>query len=613
VQPRTRRVLRRIRLLTAPVILLALVLLVLLDRNAVQSFDQSVGGFLSAPARNTRWVSVPLRVITFLSSPVVVGVFTLLAAVNLAGGRWLRARNSRSWFAWALEWGSARAPLWGPPVGVVLVVLGAGIVRLALAAAVTRPGPSFTHAVVESAGSAFPDPHTTLVAAVGGAMLVARGSRRRAAWTLVVLTVVLTGLAEVGLGAYGLSDALAGAALGTSAALAGRYGGLLTDGPVWRGVQRLRRGGRPTGLVVPAGVIFNPTKFGDPGGFRNRVRDSLEGRPDGAGTRYRVRFYETTPTDPGEGVARRALAEGAQLLVAAGGDGTVRSVCAGAAGSGVPVGVVASGTSNLLARNLHLPLQEGPALDAVMAGESRCLDAGTVEGDGLDPDGFVVMAGMGFDGAIMADVPRRLKKILGLSAYVVTGARHLLDEAVRMEVTVDDDEVIVRDARTVIVGNVGSVQVLNLLPGARPDDGLLNVIIVAPRRNRGLIRVFWRLVRMQATSDEEIEYRTARTVRIRAAEPVHRQLDGDAISPGREMSIGIRPGSLTIRTPNRRWGLPKPPEVADDSSLTRDAAAGTLTVGRGPEGPDEPDELGSDRAPAVPAGSAGDDRGAQRD
>lgn len=556
------------RVLSAPVALIALVVLVGLDPSGVHAFDQSVGGFLSTPARDTRLVSVPLRAITFLSSPVVVGVFTLLSAVNLAGGRWRRARNSRSWFSWALEWGSARAPLWGPPVGVLLVVLGAGIARIAVAAAVARPGPSFTHAVVESAASAFPDPHTTIVAAAGGALLVARGSRRRLAWAAVILGVALTGLAEVGLGAYGLSDAVAGAGLGATAALAGRYTGLLTDGPIWRLIRRSgRTRRRSTGTVEPAAVIFNPTKFADPGGFKNRVRDALESRPDGAGTRYRVRFYETTADDPGQGVTTRALAEGARLLVAAGGDGTVRSVCAGAAGSGVPVGVVPSGTSNLLARNLRLPLQEGPALDAVMAGVSRTLDAGTVRGDGLAPDGFVVMAGLGFDGAIMADVPRRLKKVLGLSAYVVTGARHLLDEAVRMEVTIDDDEVLVRDARTVIVGNVGSVQVLNLLPGARPDDGLLNVIVVAPRRNRGLIRVFWRLLRMQATSDEEIEYRTARTVRIRTATPVPRQLDGDAISAGRELDIGIRPGALEIRLPNRRWGTPAPFDTTEQDPL----------------------------------------------
>lgn len=603
MQPRTRRVLRRIRLLTAPVVLVALLALILLDQSSFRAFDQSVGGFLSTPARDTRWVSTPLRVITFLSTPVIGALVALFGAINLAGGRWLRARNTRSWFAWAFEWGSARAPLWGPPVGVVLVVLGAGIGRLALAAALTRPGPSFTHAVVESAASAFPDPHTTIATAVGGSLLVARGVRRRGAWVLVVLAVVLVGLAEVGLGAYGLSDVIAGAALGTTAVLGGRYGGLLTDGPIWRVVQRSRRtrprGADGGGAVQIAAVVFNPTKFLDPGGFRNRVRDALEGRPDGLGVRYRARFYETTPDDPGRGVTQRALADGAQLLVAAGGDGTVRSVCAGAAGSGVPVGVVASGTSNLLARNLRLPLQEGPALDAVMAGPSRTLDAGIVGGDDLGPEGFVVMAGLGFDGAIMADVPRRLKKVLGLSAYVVTGARHLLDRAIRMEVTFDDDEVIVRDARTVIVGNVGSVQVFNLMPGARPDDGLLNVIVVAPRRNRALVRVFWRLLRMQGTSDEEIEYRTARRVRIRAAEPVPRQIDGDAVVAGRELDISILPSALRIRMPNRRWGTPAPPVRTGEADL------------------DEPqrDALASDRPAPVPAASAtgdGDDRGRER-
>ncbi len=532
-------------------VLVALVVLVWQAPEAVRVLDQDVGAVLSRPARSSRTVEVPLQAISLLSSPWVSAAVALVGAANLGRGRLQRSRHRRSCFAWAVEWGSAAAPLWGPPVGIALVVVSTSTIRLVLASLFTRPGPSFTDAVVAAAASSFPDVHTTTAVAVSGSLLVAYGNRRRGSWVLTVLALAVVGLAQVAIGAYDLSGVAAGAALGGAGVVVGRWTGLLTDGPlVWRIVRGWNGRDLPA-TVSRAAVVFNPTKFADVEAFKRRVEAGLGSRADGSGTSWRISFHATAADDSGRAATLDALERGARLLVAAGGDGTVRTVCTVAAGSGVPVGVLPSGTSNLLARNLRLPLQEGPAIDAVMAGTSRLLDAATVCGDGLDPDGFVVMAGLGFDGAIMADVPRRLKKVLGLSAYVVTGARHLLDEAVRVEVTIDDDEVLVRHARTVIVGNVGSLQVLNLLPGAVPDDGLLNVIVVAPRRNRAMVRVFWRLLRTQASSDEELEWRTARTVTIRADQPMPRQLDGDAIAAGRELRIAIRPAALEIRVPNR--------------------------------------------------------------
>ena len=547
---RGRRVAALVRELLPIAILVALVLLVALAPAAVRGADQSITGFLSRPARSSRVVGLPLRIIAAASAPWIGWVVAAVMAANLGRGRLLRARRRRSWIAWAFDWGSARAPLWGPPVGIGLVVVLGGILRLGIASAVTRPGPSLVHAVVAAAASAFPDRHTATATTVAGSLVVAYGSRRRSSRTLLVAVLLGVGLSQIAIGATGLSDVLAGYAVGATAVGVGRYAGVLTDGPVWRALQRWH-GGPPRGTPATAGVIFNPTKFADPEGFKRRVRDGLGSRPDGDGTRWTLRFYETAIDDAGHGMTRQALADGATLLVAAGGDGTVRTVCGEASGTGVPVGLIPSGTSNLLARNLRLPLQDGPAMDAIMAGRSRLLDLATVSGDDLETDSFVVMAGIGLDGAIMAEVPRRLKKVLGLSAYVVTGARHLLDRAVPVAVTIDGGEILHRDARTVIVGNVGSVQVLNLLPDARPDDGLLNVIIVAPRRNRALPRVFWRIVRRSRVSDDEIVYRTARTVRIEAAEDMPRQLDGDAVAPGRRLEITVRPGVLRVRIPNR--------------------------------------------------------------
>lgn len=401
-----------------------------------------------------------------------------------------------------------------------------------------------------AAGATFLEHHTATAAVVGGALLSAHGIRRRAAWVgidLLVAVVAWVRLADVGSGVLSLAAA---AALGATGVVAGRVSGLLTDGPIWNPVVRRHRRRHPP-TRARAAVILNPTKFVDPAAFRRRVRSALSGdAARGSATVYDVTFHETRPDDPGRSMTRRAIADGVDLVVVAGGDGTVRTVCTEAAGSGVRIGIVPAGTSNLLARNLRIPLQEGPALDVVVGGIDRPIDLGRIRADNLADDGFVVMAGLGLDGAIMADVDARLKRVLGLPAYVVTGARHLRDEPVRVEVRIDDDPPITRRVRTVIVGNVGSVEVFNLLPDARPDDGILDVVIVSPTSRRSLLRVLWNFARR--AGDPDVEQLRGRTVRINTADDVPRQLDGDPAPAGHELVLSVDPGALVVRVPNRR-------------------------------------------------------------
>ncbi len=124
-------------------------------------------------------------------------------------------------------------------------------------------------------------------------------------------------------------------------------------------------------------------------------------------------------------------------MVAAGGDGTVRVVCAEMAGSGIPVGVIPAGTGNLLARNLGIPLAHDLALDAILNGQDRAIDMVRIEGDELAPTRFIVMAGLGLDAAIMDGAPDALKAKIGWTAYVVAGAKHLRYPAVRVDISVD--------------------------------------------------------------------------------------------------------------------------------------------------------------------------------
>ena len=253
----------------------------------------------------------------------------------------------------------------------------------------------------------------------------------------------------------------------------------------------------------------------------------------------------TTPQDPGTLRAREVLAGGADLVVACGGDGTVRAVAEALAWTGVPLAVVPTGTGNLLARNVGIPLDVQAALEVVTTGADRPLDLGRVEGGC-----FAVMAGMGLDAAMVRDAPPGLKLRLGWPAYVVSGLRHLLDARMELELRVDDDRPVVRRARAVVVGNVGELQGgLRLLPDADPADGLLDLAVIAPRSVLDWVRVAGRLLRRGARNDGRLERRQFRRLEIRTSLPQPYELDGDAAGSTTSLVVEVRPGALVLRVP----------------------------------------------------------------
>jgi YegS/Rv2252/BmrU family lipid kinase len=233
-----------------------------------------------------------------------------------------------------------------------------------------------------------------------------------------------------------------------------------------------------------------------------------------------------------------------------GGDGTVREVCAELAGTGIPVGIIPAGTGNLLARNLTIPLYLRSAIDVALNGQDRAIDMVEVSGDGLEDTHFMVMAGMGFDAAIMEGVNEDLKKRVGWVAYVVSGLRSLMFPAVRFEIAVDGGEFTRHRARTVVVGNVGFLQAgLPLLPDATIDDGQIDVVILHPRNFFSWIPLAWRVLLKRKHTDDLVNRMTGRSVIIRAAADTPRQLDGDSVGPGRELTMRCVHGRLLVRVP----------------------------------------------------------------
>jgi YegS/Rv2252/BmrU family lipid kinase len=291
--------------------------------------------------------------------------------------------------------------------------------------------------------------------------------------------------------------------------------------------------------VNRAAVVHNPIRVTDLPALKRRVEPAMAR----AGWEPPL-WLETTPEEPGAGLARRAVEDGCDVVFVAGGDGTVMAVATALAGTGVPLAILPTGTGNLLARNLDLPFtDEAACLRIGLTGRTRPIDVGAVEGRK-----FVVMAGLGFDAAMMRDAPEGLKKRVGWPAYVVSATKHLRGRGIRVTLTLDDGEPLHRRVRTVVVGNVGRLQGnFPLLPDAVPDDGVLDVVVIATRNILDWARVGTRVMRRADVPDRRMERFTAKHVLIEASHSQPRQLDGDVIEDGRRLDIQVEAGALLVK------------------------------------------------------------------
>ena len=310
----------------------------------------------------------------------------------------------------------------------------------------------------------------------------------------------------------------------------------------------------------PAAIVINSTLARDLGRFRRRCREAA------AAGGWEPSFLETTLDDRGFGLAGAAVAAGARMVVAAGGDGTVRACAQALAGTQVPLAIVPLGTANLAARALGIPPRIGGSLAAAFGGHERRIDlavAGAARcGRRRDHDAgtrtraapagltFAAMAGIGLDAEVVAATPRLLKRRAGWLAYAVAGVAHLAGRGERFTVRLDDDEPLARQARCVVVGNAGLLPGgFTLLPRARLDDGLLDVGILAPSGAAGWLRVAHRVLTRSGRGGPQLERHQARRVEIKAETELPREVDGEVITPGRSLTVTLLRRALTVRVP----------------------------------------------------------------
>ena len=261
---------------------------------------------------------------------------------------------------------------------------------------------------------------------------------------------------------------------------------------------------------------------------------------------------ETTADDPGHGQAQQALEAGVDLVIAAGGDGTVRCVAEELAGTDTMMALVPLGTGNLLARNLDIAVDDADAaVEAAFRGTERTIDVVHVTVDrAQDAHVFLVMAGIGYDAAIMSDTRDDLKDKVGWLAYVDAGIRNLPGKPTRTTLSVDGGKPFDRRLRSVMGGNCGKIMGgLEIFPGAKIDDGLMDLMTVAPKGKLGWLAVVGKLFARGKGKDSSLEYFQCRTAEVTLHEPLEVQLDGDPLGKATHMAFEVKPNSLRLRMP----------------------------------------------------------------
>lgn len=326
----------------------------------------------------------------------------------------------------------------------------------------------------------------------------------------------------------------------------------------WYGVRKLRQpepdpdpavrslsSDREKQLVA---VVINPIKTHAERARRIIIREcELAGWPEPI-------FLETSKDDPGESMTREALERKADVVIACGGDGTVRVVAETLAGTDVILGLVPLGTGNLLARNLEMNVTDlDGSIATALFGDDRRIDTGTITLESSETGektqhAFLVMAGVGFDAKMVADTRDDLKKNVGWLAYGESGVRHLPGRRTRVGITLDDEPEQQRRVRSVLFGNCGLLPGgIDFIPNAVIDDGIMDVVVMSPRSAIGWIAMLGQVLFKPRRPTPAIAFYRAKKITVNCTDPMETQLDGDPSGPVTSLSVEVNRGALAVR------------------------------------------------------------------
>ncbi|TDX81071.1 diacylglycerol kinase family enzyme [Rathayibacter sp. PhB151] len=314
-----------------------------------------------------------------------------------------------------------------------------------------------------------------------------------------------------------------------------------------------------------AAIVYNPVKVD-----LEAVKAAVARAQEAAGWDETL-WFETSVEDPGAGQTREALEQGVDMVIAAGGDGTVRVVAEALQDSDASLALLPSGTGNLLARNLNLTLDDvDNALTVAFSGEDRAIDIGVIDietSKGRDRRSYVVMAGLGIDAKMLANTDDDLKKRAGWLAYVDALRKALLDKnQLEFRYSLNGAKTRKVRAHTIIVGNCGALPAnILLLPDAAVDDGEFDIVLLRPEGFFGWVQIIFKVVwengvlrrsgvvgkKLMGLTKEvsALRYVKGHELVVRLEKPQEIELDGDPFGTTSAFRTWIEPGGLTVRVP----------------------------------------------------------------
>lgn len=229
-------------------------------------------------------------------------------------------------------------------------------------------------------------------------------------------------------------------------------------------------------------------------------------------------------------LAREAAQLGYQKVCVVGGDGTIAEAATGLVGFDIPLGVIPRGTANQVAQNLKIPTAFEKAVDVAVYGTATPIDLGEIDGRA-----FALVAGAGFDAAVMLSATRELKERWGFGAYIYAALKQALSATpARFRITTDETTLEISGV-SVMIANVGALFTkyiplrfpLTPKPLSSWNDGVFDIVVVAPQNFPDWATVLWNAARMQFGGNDRLIHLHARTVTIESDPVVPTQIDGD--------------------------------------------------------------------------------------